>query len=83
MFELYAKPLVNYANSFLNDFNLSEDIVQEVFLRLWEIRKEINIYNSLREYLFRSVRNKCINKRRNQKIEEKYQYDRTCITNEE
>jgi RNA polymerase sigma-70 factor (ECF subfamily) len=83
MFELYAKPLVNYANSFLNDFNLSEDIVQEVFLRLWEIRNEINIYNSLREYLFRSVRNKCINKRRNQKFEEKYQYDRTCITNEE
>ncbi|WP_372643293.1 sigma-70 family RNA polymerase sigma factor [Ancylomarina sp.] len=83
MFELYSKPLVNYANSFLNDFNLSEDIVQEVFLRLWEIRNEIKIYNSLREYLFRSVRNKCINKRRNQKNVEQYQYDRTCITNEE
>lgn len=82
-FELYAKPLVNYANSFLNDFNLSEDVVQEVFLRLWEIRYEINIYNSLKEYLFRSVRNKCINKRRNQMFEEKYPYDIAFIINEE
>ncbi len=83
IFETYFKRLVNYANSFLSDSNLSEDLVQEVFLRLWENRNELHIQSSLKGYLFRSVRNQCMNHRRNQKNEEKYQYDRTCITNEE
>jgi len=68
VFETNFARLVKYANSFLNDSNLSEDLVQEVFLRLWEMRNDLRIHNSLKEYLFRSVRNKCINTIRNQKL---------------
>ena len=73
VFETNFDRLVNYANSFLNDSNLSEDMVQEVFLRLWEKRMELQIQISLKEYLFRSVRNKCINTLRNQKLVAIYQ----------
>ena len=73
VFETTFARLVKYANSFLNDFNLCEDLVQEVFLRLWEKRNELQIQKSVNEYLFRSVRNKCINTIRNQKMEEIYQ----------
>jgi len=73
IFETYLTRLVNYANSFLCDSNLSEDLVQEVFLRLWEMRNELQIQSSLKEYLFRSVRNKCINHRRDKKNVEVYE----------
>jgi len=83
VFETNFARLVNYANSFLNDSNLSEDLVQEVFLRLWEMRKELQIQNSLKEYLFRSVRNKCINTIRNQKLIEIYQNEYSQKSGEE
>ena len=75
IFKTYFRRLVHYANSFLNDSNLSEDMVQEVFLRFWEKRKDLQIQNSLKEYLFRSVRNKCINYMRDQKSVEVYAND--------
>ena len=39
----------------------SEEIVQEVFIRIWETHENISIHTSFRAYLFRSVYNACIN----------------------
>lgn len=83
IFETYFSRLVKYANSFLSDSSLSEDLVQEVFLRLWEMRNELQIKSSLKEYLFRSVRNKCINNRRDRKLEGIYPNDSTHQTSED
>lgn len=83
VFETNFTPLVKYANAFLCDSNLSEDLVQEVFLRLWEMRNELQIQNSLKEYLFRSVRNKCINHRRDRKTVESYHNEHSQIIAEE
>jgi len=82
-FERYFDHLVNYANSILYDSILSEDLVQEVFLKLWEKRDKLQIQNSLKEYLFRSVRNRCINSIRNQKLVEVYQNENTSAGDEE
>jgi len=83
IFESYFTRLVKYANSFLCDSNLSEDLVQEVFLRLWEMRNELQIQNSLKDYLFRSVRNKCINHRRDRKTLESHHNEHSLIIAEE
>lgn len=60
-FKANQPPLVAYANKFLGDWEASRDIVQEVFLSLWENKDKANITTSLRSYLFTSVRNQCVN----------------------
>lgn len=58
-FKLYYSPLCKYANSFVFDKDVCEDIVQEVFLKVWDKSPDIN--NSISSYLYRAVKNSCIN----------------------
>ena len=50
-------PLVNYAYSKTNDWELSREIVQNTFVRFWNKRNDINIRTSVKSYLFSMVRN--------------------------
>ena len=81
VFREYYRPMTAYAFRFLNDLSESESIVQEVFLRLWQKRREIMITSSLQHYLFRSVKNQCINQIEHNKIKTGYQV--MVINNEE
>lgn len=38
-----------------------EELVQECFFNIWEIRKRLNISTSVKFYLFRAVKNRCLN----------------------
>ncbi len=71
-FHQYYKPMTAYAFRFLNDLSASENIVQDVFLRLWQKRHEILITTSLTNYLFRSVKNHCLNYLDHEKIKSGY-----------
>jgi len=73
VFREYYRPMAAYAFRFLNSLPESENIVQEVFLRLWQKRREIMITSSLQNYLFRSVKNQCINHIEHVKIKTGYQ----------
>lgn len=73
VFREYYRPMTAYAFRFLHDLTESESIVQDVFLRLWQKRKEIMITSSLQNYLFRSVKNNCINYIEHEKIKTGYQ----------
>lgn len=64
--------LCSYANMFLNDIPASEDIVQEVFFKFWQNRKETEIRTSVKSYLFRAVRNACLNLIDHLKVREEY-----------
>ena len=57
---LYSR-LCSYANLFLNDPDAAEDVVQEVFFKLWKNRNELSIHTTIKSYLFRAVRNGCMN----------------------
>ena len=57
--DLY-QPLCSYAMTFVQDTTLSEDIVQEVFTRIWETRKDLLLTDNIRFYLYSAVRNNCI-----------------------
>src|SRR5690606_25373825 len=60
IYRLYANNLYIIARSYLSDNAAAEDIVQEVFVRLWDHRKEIHIKSNIHGYLFRMVKNKCL-----------------------
>lgn len=57
-----------YADRLLHDFAESKDLVQEVFVRFWEMRDQEERYFSSRAYLYTMVRNACIDKLRKQKL---------------
>lgn len=52
--------LVRYAKTLIKDQDASEEIVQDLFFRLWQNRESIKIESSLNGYLFRSVHNRCL-----------------------
>ena len=72
----YNHKLCLYANSLLRDVGLSEDIVQNVFIKVWEGRKNLKRDFSIKSYLYKSVYNGCINQyKKNQTVtalEKKY-----------
>ncbi|MDR2916375.1 MAG: RNA polymerase sigma-70 factor [Tannerella sp.] len=53
--------LCHFANHILNDTFLAEEIVNDTISYLWEHRAEIDITCSIRAYLIRAVRNRCLN----------------------
>ena len=57
-FKEYYTPLCQYAYSFILDQDASEDLVQEIFLKIWD--KSPSIKSSLSSYLYRAVKNACI-----------------------
>ncbi len=59
-FMKYYSMLCGYANQFVA-IGDAEEIVQDVMVWLWENRENIVVESSLINYLFRAVRNKCIN----------------------
>jgi len=61
LFSRYYVRLTRYALGQLNDPMVAEEIVQDVYIYLWNKRDTINIEKSLEAYLFRSVTNRCIN----------------------
>lgn len=73
LFKTYYAPLTLFARSFVADPDESEEIVQSFFLKLWENRTKITISTSVKSYLFSSVRNRCLNHIKHQKIKQVYQ----------
>jgi RNA polymerase sigma-70 factor (ECF subfamily) len=72
MFKTHYSALCSYAHGFLKDPDAAEEVVQEVMFRVWTGRESIVIETSLRSYLFRAVRNGCMNVLKHLNIREEY-----------
>lgn len=68
--DLYA-PLCIYARRMV-PLVVAEDIVQEVFVTLWESRKDIAIETSLKSWLLTGTRNRCLNHIKRQAVRNRY-----------
>jgi len=71
LFESYFRQLVLFGEYFLLDRTEAEDIVQEVFLGLWN-RAETSPITHLKSYLFTQVRNRCLNRIKHLNVAEKH-----------
>jgi RNA polymerase sigma-70 factor (ECF subfamily) len=72
LFKLYYPSLCNFAYQMLGDDESAEEVVQEIFVKLWEKRLSIEIEVSVNNYLFRSVKNHCLNIIQHEKIKNQY-----------
>ena len=72
LFREYYKILTVFANKYLTDLEAAREIVQDLFVNLYEKRENLEINSSLKSYLFRSVHNRCINQINALKIRSQY-----------
>ena len=72
LFNDHYSRLCAYAFHFIKEEDAAEEIVQEVFFKLWTKRKRISIESSLHSYLYRSVRNASLNLIKHINIREEY-----------
>jgi len=61
LYHLYFHQLLGYASTFTNDSYVSQEHVEDVFVRLWLNRSMLRSVNNLRYYLFTSVKNASLN----------------------
>lgn len=62
LFELLWKDLYSYAARLMQSRDEAHDIVQELFIRLWENRYQLSEVENIKPYLYQSVRNMVLNR---------------------
>jgi len=80
IFKTYYQPLCRYAYSFLEDKEEAEEVVQSAFITVWEKRKSIDIQTSLKSYLYRMVRNGCLNVIKHEKVKQQHVAHELAVT---
>lgn len=71
LFRAHYAPLCAFVSRMIGSRAVAEELVQEVFLYLWEHRATWSAHTSVRTYLFTSARNATLNYRRREKLEER------------
>ncbi len=60
LFRMYYEPLVSFCIKYVNDRDLANGLIQEVFVNIWENRKNLRPQQPS-PYLYRAAKNKCLN----------------------
>jgi len=72
IFKAYYGYLCLFSSRIIEDEIAAEEIVQEFFVKFWEKRANIEIESSIKNYLFRSVKNLCLNHIKHKKVRAQY-----------
>lgn len=58
LYALYKEPAIRFCNSIIKDIDESENLVQEVFIKIWDKKQGINPDLNFNSYLFTIIRNR-------------------------
>lgn len=72
VFRMHYKGMCGYAKKYLTDIDEAEETVQEVFSNYWHKKENLEITGSLEAYLYRAVRNSCLNHLKHLRIRTQY-----------
>ncbi|MCB0700218.1 MAG: RNA polymerase sigma-70 factor [Chitinophagaceae bacterium] len=78
-FKEHFKGLHAYACSILRDEDDAEEMVQNVFYKLWEKKERLNELDSIPAYLYRAVYNECMNFVKHEKVKKAHQQHVTHV----
>jgi RNA polymerase sigma-70 factor (ECF subfamily) len=67
LYKLYFPRLYAFSFKIINDGNLAKDLVQNVFIKIWESPASVNIDNP-ESFIYQMVRNACLNYIRHIKV---------------
>lgn len=74
----YYKKLCFHAFKIINRKDIAEEVVQDVFVKIWEKRESLNLPDNISSYLYRAVLNESLNYLKKQK---RNAYDENGIKN--
>jgi RNA polymerase sigma-70 factor (ECF subfamily) len=74
LFHAVYPHLCAFAFTFLHDRDEAEEVVQEVFCKLWMNRANLDETLSIKSYLFTAVKNNCLKVLDHQKVKDKYKH---------
>jgi RNA polymerase sigma-70 factor (family 1) len=82
IFISYYRNLVLYATNYTHETELAEEVVQDVFAKIWENHEVLDIKVSLKAYLLKAVQNRCIDWLRQVEVRRKYkeEYSSNILT---
>jgi len=72
IFRHYYTPLYLYAFSITGQKETSEEIIQDLFYIIWKDREKLQILQSVKNYLYKSVRNRSLHYLEHLQIQEQY-----------
>jgi RNA polymerase sigma-70 factor (ECF subfamily) len=72
-FKAHFRALHSYAITIVRDESVAEEIVQNVFYKIWEKRKTLQINQSIKAYLYQSVYNESLNHLKHAKVKKEHQ----------
>ena len=72
LFDNHFHHLVLHSYKLINDYSQSEEIVQDVFVKVWQNFEQIGHVSDFKAYLYKAVRNSSLNYLRHIKIRQKY-----------
>jgi RNA polymerase sigma-70 factor, ECF subfamily len=73
VFHKYYEGLCQYAFTILRNMDDSEDVVQSMFIKIWEKRESLIITQTLKGYLFKAVYHQCVNQMDHRAVRMKFQ----------
>ena len=56
------RKLLGFAKRFMSDIDEAKDVVQEIYIKLWNMRDDLDQYNSVEALAMRMTRNLCLDK---------------------
>ncbi len=74
LFRAYVDPLCSFAYSYVESESQAQEIVQDLFARLWERRETLERPRSVRAYLYGATRNRVLNERRHARVEAAFRH---------
>lgn len=73
LYENYYRQLTLYAMTYIHEQMGAEDMVQNIFFKLWEGRNKLTVVANIKGYLYSAVRNECLNFLRHQNVKGRFQ----------
>jgi RNA polymerase sigma-70 factor (family 1) len=61
-----------FANNIVDDPHAAEDIVEEIFIKLWQLREDFKTFAAIKSFLYVSAKNGCLNHLRGNQIHERH-----------
>lgn len=72
LYTSHFRGMYSYAYTILKDEVQAEEMVQGVFLKLWERKNSLQVEHSLKSYLYRMVHNDCMNVLKHEAVKAKF-----------
>ncbi|NUQ13193.1 MAG: RNA polymerase sigma-70 factor [Gemmatimonadaceae bacterium] len=77
VFRAHYAPMASFVQRYVRSADLAEELVQDVFLKLWSRREQLAEIETFRTYLFRAARNTALNHLRRVKLERRWQEEQS------